>query len=204
MGKRDVGGKINIFESTLSDMLSFPSGIMSIYDTINNHLVEQNEDIRGNIVQLDILIREIEMIKLMIGRVGCNEDLEQRRRIAEDNIAVELNRFPAIEVLMEDVFSCSYKQLYEMIMVGIKNTLVAIQTRRTKEQTVTRDYLINRIKYMERQFGETSEQAEHIREKLLRHDDMLLKEKATKFREFLEANNERATKAFCRLSKEGG
>jgi hypothetical protein len=204
MGKRDFGGKINIFESTLSDMLSLPSGIMSIYDTINNHLAEQNEAIRANIVQLDILIREIEIIKLMIGRLGFNEDLEQRRRIAEDNIAIVLNRFPATEVLMEDVFSCSYKQLYEMIMIGIKNTLVTIQTRRTKEQTATRDYLINRIRYMERQFGETSEQAEDIREKLLRHDDMLLKEKATKFREFLDANNERATKAFCRLSKEGG
>jgi hypothetical protein len=204
MGKRDFGGKINIFESTLSDMLAVPSGIMSIYDTINNHLVEQNEAIRANIVQLDILIREIEMIKLVQGRVGSNDDLERRRRIAEDNIAIVLNRFPAMEVLLEEAFSCSYKQLYEMIMIGIKNSLVAIQTRRTKEQSATRDYLINRIKYMEQQFGETSEQAEDIREKLLRHDDMLLKEKATKFREFLDANNERATKAFCKLSKEGG
>jgi exonuclease III len=123
MGKRDFGGKINIFESTLSDMLSVPSGIMSIYDTINNHPVEQNEAVRVNIVQLDILIREIEMIKVVLGRVGSNEDLEQRRRIAEDNIAIVLNRFPAMEMLMEEAFSCSHKQLYEMIMIGIKKFL---------------------------------------------------------------------------------
>ncbi len=33
---------------------------------------------------------------------------------------------------------------------------------------------------------------------------MKLKERASRFRDFLDANNERATKAFCRLSKEGG
>jgi hypothetical protein len=35
-------------------------------------------------------------------------------------------------------------------------------------------------------------------------DDLDLKSRAVKFREFLDANNEKATKAFCRLGKEGG
>jgi hypothetical protein len=35
-------------------------------------------------------------------------------------------------------------------------------------------------------------------------DDQKLKERAIKFKEFLDANNEKATVAFCRLSKEGG
>jgi hypothetical protein len=42
------------------------------------------------------------------------------------------------------------------------------------------------------------------REKLLQFDDINLKERATRFKEFLDVNNEKATKAFCRLSKEGG
>jgi hypothetical protein len=57
---------------------------------------------------------------------------------------------------------------------------------------------------MEEKFGVNSTQAMDTREHLLRFDDILLKERATKFREFLDANNEQATKAFCRLSKEGG
>jgi hypothetical protein len=47
-------------------------------------------------------------------------------------------------------------------------------------------------------------QAEEQREKLLRFDDVKLKERAAGFREFLDVNNEKATKAFCKLSKEGG
>jgi hypothetical protein len=47
-------------------------------------------------------------------------------------------------------------------------------------------------------------QALDEKEKLLRMDDQKLKERATKFTEFLDANNEKATAAFCRLSKEGG
>jgi hypothetical protein len=35
-------------------------------------------------------------------------------------------------------------------------------------------------------------------------DDIDLKNRAVKFREFLEINNEKATKAFCRLGKEVG
>jgi hypothetical protein len=57
---------------------------------------------------------------------------------------------------------------------------------------------------MEQKFGGGSEQAEDQREKLFRFDDNNLKERATRFREFLDQNNEKATKAFCKLSKEGG
>jgi hypothetical protein len=53
-------------------------------------------------------------------------------------------------------------------------------------------------------FGFDSIQAEDEREKLLRMDDLDLKSRAVKFREFLDNNNEKATKAFCRLGKEGG
>jgi hypothetical protein len=57
---------------------------------------------------------------------------------------------------------------------------------------------------MKRKFGEDSQQCTDVREEILRLDDVLLRERATKFKEFLEKNNEKATKAFCRLSKEGG
>jgi hypothetical protein len=185
-------------------MISLPAGVMSVYDTVNNHLVEQNVDIRNNVTQLDILIREVELIKVLMSREGCTEELERRRATAENNIAIVMGRFPEMANLIEGEFSCNYKQLYEMIMMGLKNVLVAVQNRRAKEQTATRDFLINRINYMEEKFGVNSTQAGDTREQLLRFDDTLLKERASKFREFLDANNEQATKAFCRLSKEGG
>jgi hypothetical protein len=86
----------------------------------------------------------------------------------------------------------------------IKNRLVALQKQRAVERKLKRDNIIDRIHYHERKFGENSVQANDEREKLLRLDDLNLKERATKFKEFLDVNNEKATKAFCRLSKEGG
>jgi hypothetical protein len=53
-------------------------------------------------------------------------------------------------------------------------------------------------------FGDDSVQAMDEREKLLRFDDVDLKNRAEKFKEFLDWNNEKATKAFCRLGREGG
>jgi hypothetical protein len=61
-----------------------------------------------------------------------------------------------------------------------------------------------REEYVKRVFGEQSQQWHDVRDALLRHDDVKLKERAVKFKDFLDRNNEKATKAFCRLSKEGG
>ncbi len=57
---------------------------------------------------------------------------------------------------------------------------------------------------MKDKFGDNSVQYMDEHEKLLRYDDLRLKERAVKFREFLDVNNEKASKAFCKLSKEGG
>ncbi|MFN9938341.1 MAG: hypothetical protein ACK56I_02595, partial [bacterium] len=58
--------------------------------------------------------------------------------------------------------------------------------------------------YMINTFGDNTVQAEDARGELLRYDDRELKERVGKFRDFLDENNEKATGAFCRLSKEGG
>jgi hypothetical protein len=71
-------------------------------------------------------------------------------------------------------------------------------------KNLIRDELVRREDYMKRTFGENSQQRHDIREEILRLNDMMLRERANKVKEFLDVNNERATKAFCRLSKEGG
>jgi hypothetical protein len=57
---------------------------------------------------------------------------------------------------------------------------------------------------MREKFGDDSVQAWDCRQELLLFDDADLKKRAGKYREFLENNNEKATRAFCRLNKEGG
>jgi hypothetical protein len=42
--------------------------VCAIYDVINNHLEVRNEELTLNLVQLDIIIKEYEVINMLIGR----------------------------------------------------------------------------------------------------------------------------------------
>jgi hypothetical protein len=89
-------------------------------------------------------------------------------------------------------------------MMGVKNVLQGIQKQKGMDDKVFRDYLIRREEYTKNVFGENSQQWYDSKDAILRFDDVQLKARAVKFRKFLDVNNEKATKAFCRLSKEGG
>jgi hypothetical protein len=114
------------------------------------------------------------------------------------------NRLPNVEDLLGRGLSCDYITLYEIIMIGVKTNLTELQKRVNLRDNAKRDWLIQREEYMSDTFGENSQQRYEASEALLRFDDVILRSKATKFKEFLNINNEKSTKAFCRLSKEGG
>jgi hypothetical protein len=127
-----------------------------------------------------------------------------RLATVERSIETTTNRLPEMSVILESEFSCNFRQLYEVTLMNLKNRLVALQKKRILEGREERNAIIDRIRYMETKFGEDSLQAGDEKEKLLRFDDVKLKERATTFREFLDVNNEKATRVFCKLSKEGG
>jgi hypothetical protein len=94
--------------------------------------------------------------------------------------------------------------LYTVVMMGLKNKLMEIQGRIKRKRNSMREFLLGRIQYMIQMFGDKTVQAEDARSELLQYDERELKERAGKFKDFLDENNEKATGAFCRLSKEGG
>jgi hypothetical protein len=114
------------------------------------------------------------------------------------------NRLPNLEELLGRGLSFEYINLYEIIMIGVKTNLTEMQKRVNIRDTAKRDGLLQREEYMANMFGENSQQRYEASEAILRFDDIILRNKATKFREFLDINNEKSTRAFCRLSKEGG
>jgi hypothetical protein len=179
-------------------------GLYAIYDVINNHLEVTNEGLTRTLVQLDLLVKEWEIVNNLTNRLGITDELRERASNVDINIGVVNRRLPVLTDLLGGRFSCNFRSLYEAIMMGLKNALMILQERKRNEEVRKREWLIESIQQMERVFGEQSDQAESARGNLLRFDDVKLKERASRFRDFLDANNERATKAFCRLSKEGG
>jgi hypothetical protein len=77
--------------------------------------------------------------------------------------------------------------------MGVKNVLVEIQNRMKRDDKLLREQLLKREEYTKNVFGERSQQWYDAKEAILRFDDVQLKERAVKFREFLDVNNEKAT-----------
>ncbi len=174
---------------------------MALFDSYANHVVDRDVELDRTVTQLDILIRNAELIKILLllerGDIG---ELEERLNITMENIGAVINRLRGIDML-ERGYQCDYRTLYE---VSIKNKLMEVQARVKRDKERARENLVNRVGYMAGKFGTFSVQAEDCRRELLRFDDLDLKNRAGKFRDFLIDNNERATGAFCRLNKEGG
>jgi hypothetical protein len=203
-GRDFKSNKTTVYDTTLADTGSDALCTWAVYDAINNHLVNRDEILIGHLNQLNILIKERETINTLIERVGLTDDLKERGSTADINIGVVLRRLPRMEDLMARELGCDHRRLYEMIMMGLKDTLMGLQKRKKVRDSEKREWLLSKVRDLEYMFGENSDQAESAREAVLRYDDIKLKERASKFSDFLGANNEKATKAFCRLSKEGG
>ncbi len=154
--------------------------------------------------QLRILIDGKETLakrELLFGRTTEIIELQETNL---ENILVVKNRLPDMIELLNRGLTCDYRILYEVIMMGIKTNLVELQKRVNERETAKQENLLHREDYMARTFGENSQQRYEASEAILRFDDILLRNRATKFKEFLDGNNEKSTKAFCRLSKDGG
>jgi exonuclease III len=204
IGKVPPVGKVTIYDSTLSDSLSESIGMLALYDTYANHLSERDGELDRNLTQLDILIRNAELIKIiLLLERGDTREMEERLGTTMENILVVTDRLRGLNML-EREYQCDYRTLYEVAMMGIKNKLMEVQARMKRDKNRARENLVRRVDYFSGKFGALSVQAEDCRRELLRFDDLDLKNRAGKFRDFLMENNEKSTGAFCRLNKEGG
>jgi hypothetical protein len=204
LGRSGIGSKITIHDSTLHDDIAEDKVYLTVYENVANNLVILDENIRENLVQMNILIREKEILGRQARVDGGNIETRQNLETNQINMGVIKDRLPNINELMGRAFTCNYRTLYEGIIMGVKNVLMETQRRRRSDDNVVREKLLINEGRMRSVFGVNSQQWFDAKEAILRFDDVKLKERATKFREFLDVNNEKATKAFCRLSKEGG
>jgi hypothetical protein len=177
---------------------------MAVYEGLSKNLTQVDNQLLNNIIQLNILTLEKEQI-IRRGQFD-GEDANWRQELETNRIIMELvnDRLPTIRAMMGRDFVCGYRTLYEGIIMNVKSVVLGVQQRRARDEKLVRDRLVMREDYIKRIFGEQSQQWHDVRDEILRHDDVRLKERAVKFKDFLDRNNEKATKAFCRLSKEGG
>jgi hypothetical protein len=204
LGKRKDNGKIVIKDSTLEDGMVLDNGLVAVYESIRNHLDIADDRLTEQLTQMDILLMEKETVLRMYDRRGIGDEIGDRIERINAGIDVVKGRMPSIDELLDRNLTCNYRVLYEVIGMEVKNRLLKIQRRIKMDNRGYRLWLVQKEEYMARTFGEDSLQRHEVRDEILRWDDAELKERAIKFKDFLDINNERATTAFCRLSKEGG
>ena len=203
IGKKKGGGNtMKIFNSTLENVLCKTVGILSMYDTINNHLITRFENLS---VHLGNCMRNLQEYFDVEYATACsvNPDMgRERLAILSERIEAGLALLPDFNILLELEFTCDYKSLYEVVMNNLKFSLVDLQNRDKKLGLVAREKLIGKVRRMETTFGIESDQFLDAINALNRFDDRVLKDQANKYREFVLRNNEKPTKAFCLLGKE--
>ena len=113
-----------------------------------------------------------------------------------------IDNLPGVEEMLRGDFSCNKKSLYEVMIMGLKNRLIGVQVQAEKMEKAGRKQLVSIREMYERLEGKNSAGWLEANEAILNMDDLKVKRRAGKFREFLENNNEKPTKIFLRLGKE--
>jgi exonuclease III len=135
IGKTPPAGKITIYDSTLSDSLAESIGILALFDTYASHLLERDENLDRNVAQLDILIRNAELLKiLLLLERGEKAELEERLRTTMENASLIIDRLRGLNML-EREYQCNFRALYEVSMMGIKNKLMEVQAKLSVTRT---------------------------------------------------------------------
>ena len=113
-----------------------------------------------------------------------------------------IDTLPGVEEMLRGEFSCSRKNLYEVMIMGLKNRLIGIQVKAEKMEKAGRKQMVSIREMYERLEGKNSAGWLEANEAILNMDDTKVKRQAGKFREFFENNNEKPTNIFFRLGKE--
>ena len=65
LGRTPQGGKICVYNDTLCDPIAEYMGALAFYDSLNAHLTVADQDLARDVGQLDILIRGLELNRLL-------------------------------------------------------------------------------------------------------------------------------------------
>ena len=172
-----------------------------MYDILNEHLIEPVENIRLRLGEIEQKVKQVSSI------YNANEGVlseEVKIEIEGKELEIEeiLGEMPGIAELSEMIFTCDYRNLYEVLMMGIKNRLMGIQVNNKNRESREKRQLQEMKKMYEELEGKNSEGWKRCNDDILELNDRDLKRRAGKYREFFEQNNEKPTGFFFNLGKE--
>jgi hypothetical protein len=77
LGRKGGVLKLTVSDKVLDDILSEHVGHLAVYESIATHLLERDQNLNDTIVQLDLLIREKELLETLKKKGIGQLDIEQ-------------------------------------------------------------------------------------------------------------------------------
>ncbi len=108
LGRKPQGGKICVYNDTLYDSIT---EYMSFYDCLNAHLTIADQNLARDVGELDILIRGLELNRLLRETVAGGPVIEDNIRAGVESIQIVMQRLGTYNIL-EREFSCNYRTIY--------------------------------------------------------------------------------------------
>ena len=203
-GRKKGCRKEHIYSDTVCNFRAKYAGILAALDIINEHKTTPNELIREKLVTLGNMVLRWVNTKIRLGELDQDGNIltKERGEEMEREIDAYIRDHIDIEQLLEGELTCSNTALYEVLVMGIKNRLIGLQRQLNKEENHYRENLIERRRVIGIVEGTGSVGWKTCNEEILQWDDLDLKRRAGKYREFFMANNERPSKIFCKMGKE--
>jgi Reverse transcriptase (RNA-dependent DNA polymerase) len=199
--KRSSVRSERIYNSTLREEYVEIVGLLGYFETINTHLRFPKQEINDLIYEIERLIREIELLKILereyIGHPQQRGRIEERRR----DLGPLMVRLARHTNTIEEEFTCDYRNLYEVVIMAIKGRLLAKQTRDRREKNKIKRDILDRRETIRILNGKDSNEYRRINIELEEIMTRELRDRAGKFKEFFDQNNERPTRMFYRLGK---
>ena len=153
IGRSVQPGKITVFDDTLRDEVVNYVGPLAIYEMLSEHLQDRDERVVRDIAQLDILIRGMELNRILLRVRGWDREIIDRITDGEANARLIIRRLGDHNLLLRR-FSCDYRRLYEVCMVQLKNKLMEVQGRIKLDKSRAREYLLSKCDEARDNFGE--------------------------------------------------
>jgi hypothetical protein len=105
-----------------------------VFENLAKNLVHVDEYVVNNITQLNILVLEKEQLNRRALLEGEDDNLIRALETNRINMQLVNDRLPTISTMMGREFRCDFRTLYEGIIMGVKNALMGVQKRRTKDE----------------------------------------------------------------------
>jgi len=202
MGRKAAKGKLSIYKSTIDHKYATIVGTLGIYEALSMHLSTPDIELNRGIGRGERLMREITELTEENNTLGETEERGERIISKEEEIEVVLGALPGIDELLARDYQCNKCTLYEVVLLGLKNRIIMLQSFIKKQTKLYRAGLVRNVQSASERYGENSHQTARAKDILLRYDDGEILKSAGKYADFLIRNNEKPTGAFCLLGKE--